>query len=280
MAVVTIEGVAKLWYHVLGRKEQAAINNPVVTSSVLKSDCTLRFKVDAVDVENEHAVSTEKQIPIQILSGALAYRQKSILLVVARGSLLRPTFEAVDFRDGETGRPVKRMTLSRPAEKQLVARNAASERLERSRKAYDDRDTVVAPHKALRAPPASVASATPREELTLAEKVQKLAGSIQPPLNSADAPRADSLSRLLTQALTSADDQMLEACLEVTEPIVIQNTIKRISSSHAMPLLEALIARFERDPRRGTSLMPWIRGTLIIHTAHLMMVLLKSVTIV
>lgn len=79
------------------------------------------------------------------------------------------------------------------------------------------------------------------------------------------APNATSLGTVLTQALRTDDADLLESCLQVSEPTVIRNTIQRIDSSLAGALLTQLAARMHRRPGRANNLMAFVQWTLIAH---------------
>ncbi|KAK1623479.1 Dip2/Utp12 family-domain-containing protein [Colletotrichum phormii] len=74
-----------------------------------------------------------------------------------------------------------------------------------------------------------------------------------------------SLSTVLTQALKTDDTDLLENCLQTSQPEGIKQTIERLDSSLAGILLTKLSARFHRRPGRAGSLMDWVKWTLIVH---------------
>ncbi|KAI8304686.1 U3 small nucleolar RNA-associated protein 5 [Colletotrichum sp. SAR11_240] len=79
------------------------------------------------------------------------------------------------------------------------------------------------------------------------------------------APSLSSLSTVLTQALKTEDNDLLESCLQVNQVATIQQTIERLDSSLAGVLLTKLAARFHRRPGRAGSLMVWVKWTLVSH---------------
>lgn len=86
------------------------------------------------------------------------------------------------------------------------------------------------------------------------------------------APKAASLQALLEQALQTGDHGQLEMCLGVADARVIEATVARLGAAKVIPLLTAVIARFEARPARGAALLPWLRAVLVQHTGHLMAV--------
>lgn len=95
-----------------------------------------------------------------------------------------------------------------------------------------------------------------------------------------------SLARTLVQALHSSDTRLLEMCLLHTKEKVVMNTVRRIPSQLAIPLLNACVERLGRGARgatgkgrgggpsaqRGSGIIRWVRAVLVVHTAHLMTV--------
>lgn len=103
---------------------------------------------------------------------------------------------------------------------------------------------------------------------------------------SANAVPANSLTRTLIQALHSSDARLLETCLAHSDPILIQNTIRRLPPQLAVPLITACTERLGRGGRaanmkgggggasaqRGAGLVVWIKTVLAVHAGHLMTV--------
>lgn len=97
---------------------------------------------------------------------------------------------------------------------------------------------------------------------------------------------ANSLTRTLIQALHSSDSRLLEMCLTHSDPILIRNTVRRLPSQLAIPLITACVDRLGRGARaanmkgggggassqRGMGLLTWLKTVLAIHTGHLMTV--------
>lgn len=78
-------------------------------------------------------------------------------------------------------------------------------------------------------------------------------------------PSGMSLGTVLTQALRTNDQSLLETCLHVTEETVIQNTILRLDSSLAANLLTKLAERLADRPGRYGHLLTWVQSTMIAH---------------
>ncbi|KAJ8703124.1 Small subunit (SSU) processome component [Pleurotus ostreatus] len=95
---------------------------------------------------------------------------------------------------------------------------------------------------------------------------------------------ANSLTRTLIQALHSSDAKLTETCLSHSDPILINNTVRRLPPQLAVSLIDACVERLGRGARganvkgrgggassqRGAALITWIRTVLIIHSGHLM----------
>lgn len=97
---------------------------------------------------------------------------------------------------------------------------------------------------------------------------------------------ANSLTRTLIQALHSSDSRLLEMCLTHSDPVLIRNTVRRLPSQLALPLITACVDRLGRGARaanmkgsgggtssqRGSGLLIWLKTVLAVHTGHLMTV--------
>ncbi|PHH71638.1 hypothetical protein CDD80_5101 [Ophiocordyceps camponoti-rufipedis] len=78
-------------------------------------------------------------------------------------------------------------------------------------------------------------------------------------------PSHKSLITVLSQALRSDDNDLLESCLRTKDTVTIQNTIERIDSPLAGMLLTKLAARMHRRPGRAGDLMNWVLWVLVAH---------------
>ncbi|KAH7040061.1 Dip2/Utp12 family-domain-containing protein [Microdochium trichocladiopsis] len=78
-------------------------------------------------------------------------------------------------------------------------------------------------------------------------------------------PSSASLGTVLTQALRTDDNDLLESCLHTTDLNTVANTIQRLDSSLAGTLLTKLASRMHRRPGRAGSLMTWVQWTLVAH---------------
>ncbi|CAB1113977.1 unnamed protein product [Ectocarpus sp. CCAP 1310/34] len=85
-------------------------------------------------------------------------------------------------------------------------------------------------------------------------------------------PRAESLSTVLTQALQSGDESLLEQCLDVVDQGVIEATVERLPSSKVLQFLLRVVAKLEKRPNRAASLGRWIRALLSCHLGYLVSV--------
>lgn len=83
-------------------------------------------------------------------------------------------------------------------------------------------------------------------------------------------PAADSLAVLLSQALSSRDNGMLERVLSVGDDRVLARTVQRLRPEDAVQFLGVAVGKLNLRPQRGTQLSRWIRAVLLGHAAHLM----------
>ncbi|TIA75905.1 hypothetical protein E3P91_00210 [Wallemia ichthyophaga] len=118
-------------------------------------------------------------------------------------------------------------------------------------------------------------------ELSLGQRLKasaNKAGDDQADNEAIDAPTipAQSLATLLTQSLNSNDKNLLESCLSQTDLNIIRNSVNRLPSQLAIPLLHQCTTRLAKPgragPKRAKSLLEWSKAVLTIHTAYLLSV--------
>ena len=116
-------------------------------------------------------------------------------------------------------------------------------------------------------------------ELEIEEKAEEMRHAMTQ-LKGTMTPKANSLQKMLVQALHSNDNQLLEQCLAVKDPIIIQNTVKKLPTAYVLPLLNQIVQKFQMRPNRSMVLTSWIKTVLTLHTAYLMSVpnLVKNLT--
>ncbi|RPB05343.1 NUC189-domain-containing protein [Choiromyces venosus 120613-1] len=83
------------------------------------------------------------------------------------------------------------------------------------------------------------------------------------------APATGSLTTVLTQALQTDDNSLLESCLHSTDDGAILATIRRLNSSLAVTLLERLAERIARHPARSKQLGTWVKWIAVAHGGYL-----------
>ncbi len=72
----------------------------------------------------------------------------------------------------------------------------------------------------------------------------------------------ESLKELLSQALQSSDDSLIELALAVTDVKVISTTLKEIGAAHIVTLLSKLTTRLAANPLRAEGLALWLSHCL------------------
>ncbi|EXJ81746.1 hypothetical protein A1O1_07811 [Capronia coronata CBS 617.96] len=78
-------------------------------------------------------------------------------------------------------------------------------------------------------------------------------------------PSGMSLGTVLTQALRTNDQSLLEACLHTLDINIVKNTIQRLDSGLAGILLSRLAERLASRPGRYGHLITWVQWTCIAH---------------
>ncbi|CAM9286134.1 unnamed protein product [Phaeothamnion confervicola] len=85
-------------------------------------------------------------------------------------------------------------------------------------------------------------------------------------------PTVESMATVLQQALQSSDDALLEQCLNLGDPMVVEATVDKLPSVLVLPFLQRVVSKFEKRPARAVVLSTWIRAVLTRHTGYLMSV--------
>ncbi|KAF9926870.1 hypothetical protein FBU30_003630 [Linnemannia zychae] len=89
--------------------------------------------------------------------------------------------------------------------------------------------------------------------------------------NKYTTPKAADLQQTFLQALQSADQDLIDACLHFTSPVnVIRNTVHRIATIYVTPLLTSILTQYQQKPNQNLHLIEWIRSILLIHSTFLM----------
>ncbi|KAF2256878.1 NUC189-domain-containing protein [Trematosphaeria pertusa] len=83
------------------------------------------------------------------------------------------------------------------------------------------------------------------------------------------APSATSLGTVLTQALRTNDQELLDSCLRVNDVDTVYATIERLPSPLIGTLLHKLAERLHKRPGRPGMLMVWVQWSLSAHGGYL-----------
>jgi len=186
-------------------------------------------------------------------------------LAVAHGSQLKPTFATADLTS-EDGSSLAEIVLESAEQgSSLLVGSGAS-----SAAAQSAHGSVVlgAVDMQLAAP----RTGKHEKEASMGDRVSAmdLNADQANPVDTTSAPGAGSLATLLVQALQSDDAALLGECLQVTDPAVIERTVARLPTPVLLPLLTALVDKFQSRPHKGGPLIVWIRAILTQHASHLM----------
>jgi U3 small nucleolar RNA-associated protein 5 len=200
-------------------------------------------------------------------------------LLIVRGSPLRLALQRLTFvtRDGRARREVQ--LAAQPAEAALVdagdeamavAAAAAGAQASRKRRA-EPAETVLAAAGAdtgFSARPAKIARTAGDEGVGAVHSTREQASALIAAARSGPA-ASGSLQTVLSQALRTGDETLLEFCLGTRDMRELQRTVDRLPIEDVMPLLAALVARFQARPHRGAQLLEWLRALLTRHASLL-----------
>jgi U3 small nucleolar RNA-associated protein 5 len=103
-------------------------------------------------------------------------------------------------------------------------------------------------------------------DTTTAESRTLTSASQNRPLS---APSLNSLGTVLTQALRTNDQDLLESCLRNVDVDAIYATVERLPSPLVGTLLQKLAERLHKKPGRAGMLMVWVQWSLAAHGGYL-----------
>ncbi|KAF2732054.1 NUC189-domain-containing protein, partial [Polyplosphaeria fusca] len=83
------------------------------------------------------------------------------------------------------------------------------------------------------------------------------------------APSASSLGTVLSQALRTNDQDLLDSCLRIVDVDTVRATVERLPSPLVGNLLQKLAERLHRRPGRAGMLMLWVQWSLAAHGGYL-----------
>ncbi|KKZ67973.1 hypothetical protein EMCG_06314 [[Emmonsia] crescens] len=92
-----------------------------------------------------------------------------------------------------------------------------------------------------------------------------LTSTTNQPNTALQLPAGLSLATVLSQALKTNDNPLLESCFHTTEMNIVRATIQRMDSSLAATLLQKLAERLSTRPGRYGHLLVWVQWTCIAH---------------
>ena len=73
----------------------------------------------------------------------------------------------------------------------------------------------------------------------------------------------------MTQALYSSDSELLEKVLHISNRKTIYATVKRLSPTLVLTLVDECVIRLQKKPNRASVLIEWIRASLLHHSGYL-----------
>ncbi|KCV73163.1 hypothetical protein H696_00706 [Fonticula alba] len=253
-----------------GGKPKRATINPAATFD-------FRDQSNQLNQSAKRHTSTDSRIPVL----AVCFAQEGRRLLLARGSINRIVFEEIQYVTSDNKFIPSGSFMRMPT---VLDGASTAPRVVQSVSVDGDKKAV----KVIDATFVSVARPSAQERLdtrSLSERIKEVqmveaampAGS-QPlvmPEGGAGgrgASKSHSLAVVLSQALHSQDQQQLAFVFEQTSQQLVENTIRKLPTSHILLLIKALVERFQNKPTRGQKLIIWLRATLVIHSSYLMTV--------
>jgi U3 small nucleolar RNA-associated protein 5 len=306
LASVAEDGVVYLWKNLTKTLETFEYppnhkNHVTNASSSIKKkkflgakryDGLIRYQSSSLEGE-----VNENKIPIFAIMLQVESKQQ-LQILLARGRFVNPQFERVSLTMHEEDPKTTEMVLTRSTNDTSIILNTQTTQKKllnlSAKKTYDEQVTTITESRSqhlvdsiVEYPPKNQDDRneiSQQQQQTMAEKLKELETIMiegkTSEMHPSTTPKANSLQKMLMQALHSSDNQLVEQCLATHDPIVIQNTIKKLPTLYVLPFLSRVVQKFQMRPNRGPVLVIWIKAVLILHTAYLMSVpnLIKHLT--
>jgi U3 small nucleolar RNA-associated protein 5 len=195
-------------------------------------------------------------------------RGKETLVAWIEGA--KTGFEEIDFAGQQGKIEIKVQTRKEQDQKQVLTFPRETGMLIQSLKPYDDSKAVVLtggePAKPLVNGTAQVA------DLSFADRLSQFQSSAlkEMPAGQPMVSNASSLTTVLTQALNSSDEKLLQTCFRQTHSHeTIHNTLVRLSPALIPSLLSYFNSVLSRKQKQATSTFDWIQQTVVVHGGYL-----------
>ena len=212
---------------------------------------------------------------IPILSCDFSEQKRKLWIV--RGSSVKPDFEIIDYLNPQ-GQIQEKTELSRTYGSILTDSSSMKRNVPKN-----DTEVTVLSTQDFQLPSMKTNEQTLEDRLTsitleLSESTATPSSSPSSPIipkpsqNINRAPTANTLHTMLSQAIHSTDDNLLERCLVIRDSTIVYGTVKRLPAVQAVALLQQLLIRLQGKPSRAGTLVEWIRAILLAHSAYLIAV--------
>lgn len=242
VVAVTRSGVLHLYRHQLNGK----------CSKPLKPKVTVQVASDTGQSQSKDAVQ-----PIPIFG---AKKQGSNILI-AYGSPVFLSFETVCPRG-----PDKVLCLVRrdPREK-VASRDGVISKV----KVPETSENVEYVSQTAAAAIPTKRGKKPTSDVPMEERLDNLSLTKQE-TGSHEPPRSDSLAHLLMQGLHSKDKKILQSVLMKNDPVLISNTVARLSLQCTVPLIKELATLIQGKTVVSKIAVLWLKAVIKSHAGHLM----------
>ncbi|KNC86897.1 hypothetical protein SARC_00992 [Sphaeroforma arctica JP610] len=220
-------------------------------------------------------------VPTSVLYACFNARLPENELCVVRGTPLRPAIENVSYKES-TGKWSDGGTMARAPIHLMAATQQSDADARASRiKAAGDNAHIIGADNVHSEMPMNLDGQVEKKTPKTSQQDGPVLGDMIEIEQEDDMPtkrsrgkttKADSLAKLLAQALHSNDLSLLEECISNTNEHVVRNTVQHLPTPYVIPFLEAIVAKFQAKPVRGAQLVPWIKTVMVVHTSYLMTV--------
>ncbi|KAH9519592.1 WD repeat-containing protein 43 [Bulinus truncatus] len=251
LSVITRKGIAYIFEHILnGKKSIPVISKVAVKAAMLKSD--------------EQRESNEtSSVPIL----ASAFSTKTI--IVAYGNPVRPIFERVkyDATKSEVVITVKPTLLSLSKEEYSQVKRPEISKNVTTMIPADSQPVPASRNKGKKR-----IRRTSVTDLTVEERLAAMSTDTLSESHSKQPPIANTLSKLLQQALLSGDHKLLTGVFQETNESIVKNTIKRLPLSCIVPLVKVIEEGMMGHAQHAWNLSRWTACLISCHASYMLSV--------
>ncbi|KAI8788670.1 WD repeat-containing protein 43 [Biomphalaria glabrata] len=248
LSVITRKGFAYIFEHVLNGKKSTPMTSKVTVKAVMS---------------NEQADVKKSSVPIL----ASDFITKNI--IVAYGNPVKPQFERIKY---DAAKPeiiitVKALSLSLIKEEYSQVKKPEVSKHMTTLLSADSQPIPASKTKGKKR-----IRRTSVSDLTVEERLAAMSTDTPKESQVKQQPVANTLCRLLQQALLSGDHKLLTGVFQETNETIVRNTLKRLPVSCIVPLVKVIEAGMMGHAQHAWNLSRWTSCLISCHASYILSV--------